>query len=205
MKKIYLLLSLFLITQLGFAQLPAHLDGKVEYPVFDFHPWVGVVKTKSKVLKYDKELSYKMAIDVTDGVKDSTKILSPLLEVARSYNLNIANGVPKRKLETAVVIHGSAIWGILNNEAYKEKYGVDNPNLEAIKTMKRQGIEFYVCAQVLGFRNIPFDNVSKEIDIAVSAKTALMTLDQMGYSYMNVNEKLSSPRQVPIIIGRTCI
>ena len=54
--------------------------------------------------------------------------------------------------------------------------------------MKKQGVEFYVCAQVLAFRNIPFENISKDIDIAVSAKTALMTLDQMGYTYMNVNE-----------------
>ncbi len=188
MKKFFALLVLLLIPSFVFAQLPPHLDGRVDYPVFDFHPWVGVVKTKTKVLKYDKSLSYKMAIDVTDGVKDSTEIMGPLLEVARSYNLNIANGVPKRKLETAVVIHGSAIWGILNNEVYKEKYGVDNPNLEAIKIMKKQGVEFYVCAQVLAFRNVPFDQVSKEIDLAVSAKTALMTLDQMGYSYMNVNE-----------------
>lgn len=188
MKKNLLLLALFLVPSLALAQMPAHLEGKMEYPVFDFDPWVGVVKTKSKVLKYDKSLTYKMAIDVTDGVRDSTRILRPLTETARSYNLAIANGVPKRKLETAVVIHGSAIWGILNNEAYKEKYGVDNPNLEAIKIMKKQGVEFYVCAQVLAFRNIPFENISKDIDIAVSAKTALMTLDQMGYTYMNVNE-----------------
>lgn len=160
----------------------------MEYPVFDFDPWVGVIKTKTKALKYDKSLRYKMAIDITDGVRDSTQILRPFKETARSYNLAIANGVPKRKLETAVVIHGSAIWGILNNEAYKAKYGVDNPNLEAIKLMKKEGVQFYVCAQVLAFRNIPLEDVSKEIDIAVSAKTALLTLDQMGYTYMNVNE-----------------
>ena len=121
MKKNLLLLALFLVPCLTFAQMPAHLEGKMEYPVFDFDPWVGVVKTKTKVLEYDKSLSYKMAIDVTDGVRDSTRILRPFTETARSYNLAVANGVPKRKLETAVVIHGSAIWGILNNEAYKEK------------------------------------------------------------------------------------
>lgn len=190
MKKTLLAIALLFISCAIYAQqLPPHLEGRMEYPVFDFHPWVGVVKTKPKTLDYDKSLTYKLAIDVTDGVSDSTRILSPLLEVARSYNLNIANGVPKRKLETAVVIHGSAIWGILNNEAYKEKYGVDNPNLEVIKTMKKQGIKFYVCAQVLAFRNLPFEDVSKEIDLTVSAKTALITLDQMGYTYMNVNEK----------------
>jgi len=28
----------------------------------------------------------------------------------------------------------------------------------------------------------------KSIDVAVSAKTALISLDQMGYTYMNVND-----------------
>lgn len=188
-KKIFVFLVALLVPSLTFAQLPPHLVGLMEYPVFEFHPMIGVVKTKTKELKYDKSLSYKMAIDVSDGVKDSSKIIRPFLEVARSYNLNVANGVPKRKLEAAVVIHGAAIWAILKNDAFKEKYGVDNPNLEAIRIMKKQGIEFYVCSQVLAFRNVSFDQISDEIDLVVSAKTALITLDQMGYSYLNVNEK----------------
>ena len=184
-----LLIALLIVANTTFSQaLPPYLEGKVEYPVFDFHPWVGVVKSDAQVLKYDKKLNYRLAIDVTDGVKDSTSILSPLLEVARSYNLNIANGVPQKKLDVTVVIHGSAIWGMLNEDAYQEKYGVENPNLEVIKTLKKEGIEFYVCAQVLAFRNVEFDEISKDVDLAVSAKTALITLDQMGYSYLNVNE-----------------
>lgn len=157
------------------------------YPIFEFHPWVGVVKTKVKVLEYDKDLDYKVAIDVTDKVSDSTQVMGTLMEVARTYNLNIANGVPKRKLKVAVVIHGSAIQGILNDEAYQAKFGVPNPNIAVIKQMKKEGIEFYVCAQVLAFRQVPEESVMKEVDLAISAKTALITLDQMGYTYMSVN------------------
>ena len=115
MKKLSVTLVCLLFPTLLLAQLPKHLEGKMTYPVFDFHPMVGVVKTKAKVLNYDKDLEYKVAIDVTDKVYDSTKVMGTLLEVARTYNLNIANGVPKRKLKVAVVIHGSAIQGILNN------------------------------------------------------------------------------------------
>ena len=186
MKKI-LILSLIVVSNSLFAQLPEHLEGKMTYPVFDFHEWVGVAKTKAKALKYDKDLDYKIVVDVTDKVSDSTKVMSTLLEVARTYNLNIANGVPKRKLKMAVVVHGGAFYGILNDEAYQEKYGTTNPNLEAIKIMKKEGVEFYVCSQILSFRNTPPENISKDIEIAVSAKTALITLDQMGYTYMNVN------------------
>ena len=164
------------------------MEGKMEYPVFDFHPWVGVMKSKTKVLDYNKDLEYKIVIDITDSMSDSTQIMRTLREVARTYNLNVANGVPKRKLEMAVVIHGGAIMGILNNEAYRNRYGVDNPNAEAISQMKKEGIDFYVCAQILGFRQVPEENILKDVDITLSAKTALITLQQMGYTYMKINE-----------------
>lgn len=159
------------------------------YPVFDFNPWVGVMKSKAKALKYDKDLEYKVVIDVVDSPGDSSSIMRQLTEIARTYNLNIANGVPKRKLNMAVVVHGGAIYGLLNNEAYQERYGIPNPNAEAISIMEKAGVDFYICKQVLSFRRIPDENILKEIDIAVSAKTALITLDQMGYSYMKVSER----------------
>jgi intracellular sulfur oxidation DsrE/DsrF family protein len=188
MKKLSLILICILFPTLLLAQLPPQLEGKMTYPVFDFHQWAGVVKTKAKALDYNKDLEYKIAIDITDKISDSTQIMATLVEAARTYNLNIANGVPKKKLNMAVVIHGGAIQGILNEEAYQAKFGVPNPNIAVIKQMKKEGIKFYVCAQVLAMRQIPEDKVMKEVDLAISAKTALITLDQMGYSYMNVND-----------------
>jgi intracellular sulfur oxidation DsrE/DsrF family protein len=189
MKKFTLTLIVILFPALLFAQLPKHLEGKMTYPVFDFSPFAGVVKTKAKALEYDKNLQYKIALDVADAISDSSQVMGTLREVARCYNLNIANGVPKRKLTMAVVIHGGAIQGILNNEAYQEKFGIPNPNIAVIKEMKKAGIEFYVCAQILAYRQVPEDHIMKEVDLAISAKTALITLDQMGYTYMNVNDK----------------
>lgn len=187
MKKTILLALLISLSSSLFAQLPEHLEGKMTYPVFDFHPWVGVVANKTKVLDYDKNLEYKIAIDVTDRHKDSTTVMSTLQEVARTYNLNIANGVKKENLNMAVVIHGGAIYNILNEEAYQKKYGTSNPNIEVIKLMKKEGIKFYVCGQILAFRQTDEKDIIKDIEVTLSAKTALITLDQMGYTYMSVN------------------
>ncbi len=187
MKKTILLSLLFTISSSLFAQLPAHLEGKMSYPVFDFHPWVGVVENKSKVLDYDRNLDYKIVIDITDSHKDSTTVMTTLQEVARSYNLNVANGVKQRNLKMAVVIHGGAYKGILNEDAYKKKYNTSNPNLEVLKLMKKEGIKFYVCGQILAFREIAEADISKDVEIALSAKTALITLDQMGYTYMKID------------------
>ena len=170
MKKIILFTLFLTISNSIFAQLPAHLEGKMSYPVFDFHPWVGVADNKSKVLDYDRNLDYKVIIDVYARHKDSTSVMGTLQEVARTYNLNVANGVKQRKLKMAVVIHGGAISGILNEEAYQEKFKTSNPNIEVIKLMKKEGIKFSVCGQNLAFRQTPPEDVLKDIEIALSAK-----------------------------------
>jgi intracellular sulfur oxidation DsrE/DsrF family protein len=190
MKTLTILVVLALFQFSSFAQdsLPPYLEGKIKYPAFKFHNYMGVIDTDNTVLKYNSAIDYKVVVDVYDKIKDSTQLAGTLREVGRSYNLNIANGVPKEKLKMAVVINGWAVYAVLNNEAYEKKYGIKNPNLEALKLYKEEGIEFYICGQNLGFFNIPQEDLATEIDISISAKTALITLDQLGYSYLNVNE-----------------
>jgi len=190
MKKLAILLILIIFQFPSFAQdsLPPHLKGKMKYPVFNLHKYMAVVDTDNTVLKYDASIDYKVVIDVYDRVKDSSKLAGTFREIGRTYNLNIANGVPKDKLKMAVVIHGGAIQSILNDVAYKKKYGIKNPNSEALRVYKENGIQFYVCGQSVGFMNIAQENLAPEIDVAISAKTAFIILDQKGYTYMNVNE-----------------
>jgi intracellular sulfur oxidation DsrE/DsrF family protein len=190
MKKLSILSLIILFQFHGFAQdsLPPHLQDKIKYPTFNFHKYLGVVDTDNTVLKYNPAIDYKIVIDVYDKIKDSSELASTWREIGRTYNLNIANGVPKDKLKMAVVVHGYAVYTVLNDDAYEKKYGVKNPNTEALKAYKDQGIEFYICGQNLGFFNLPAKDLAPEIDISISAKTALITLDQLGYTYMNVNE-----------------
>jgi intracellular sulfur oxidation DsrE/DsrF family protein len=170
------------------AQLPGYLQDKISYPVFDQSMWSGVIKTDYTALKYSSKIDYKVAIDVYEGIKDSTRINSAVSEIARTYNLLIANGTPEKNLEVAVVIHGGAVDAFFTNEAYMKTFGIENPNLPLIEAMHEQGIKFYVCSQSLGFKNYPPGLMAAPVEIALSAKTALITLDQMGYSYLNVNE-----------------
>jgi intracellular sulfur oxidation DsrE/DsrF family protein len=149
---------------------------------------MGVMQMENTVLKYNASIDYKVVIDVYDRVKDSSQLATTLREVGRTYNLNIANGVPKDKLKMAVVIHGGAVAAILNDAAYEKKYGIKNPNSEALRAYKEQGIQFYVCGQSLAMMNLPAEKLAPEIEVSISAKTAFITLDQLGYSYLNVNE-----------------
>jgi len=190
MKKLAILSIITFFQFSIFAQdsLPPHLEGKMKYPAFKLHTYMGVVDTENTVLKYDSSIDYKLAIDIYDKIKDSSKLAGTFREVGRTYNLNIANGVPMDKLKMAVVIHGGAISSILNDAAYEKKYGIKNPNSEALRVYKENGVQFYVCGQSIGFMNIPQEDLAPEIEVAISAKTAFITFDQLGYSYLNVNE-----------------
>lgn len=148
---------------------------------------MGVVDVEFTALKYNPKIDYKVAIDVYDKSSDSTQLNGAIREVARTYNLNLANGVPKEKLQMAVVIHGGATNAVLNEEAYLEKYGVENPNLETLAILKELGVDFYICSQSLGMKNIPPENIIRDVEVALSAKTSFITLDQLGYTYLNVN------------------
>jgi intracellular sulfur oxidation DsrE/DsrF family protein len=190
MKKLTLIFALTFFSVAVFGQeVPEYLKGKISYPQFDFNTWVGVIKTDAEVLTYDPNLEYKVAVDVYGNQKDSTKIHGSLDEVARTFNLHLANGIPKEKLKMAVVIHGMAVYSILNEESYQERFKIPNPNLVALKAFSEAGVELIVCGQNLGFFNISKEQISPLVKVAYSAKTALVTLDQMGYSFLDVGLK----------------
>jgi intracellular sulfur oxidation DsrE/DsrF family protein len=188
MKSLLILCITLLLGASTHAQLPKFLEGKVIYPVFDQHPWMGVIKTDVDGMAYDKKLEYKVVIDVYDEVSDSTRLHGSLREAARTYNLNIANGVPQDKMKMAIVVHGMAVDAILTNETYQNRFGVENPNLELLNAMRENGIDLYVCGQNLGYMRIEKSSVAEPVKVTLSAKTTFITLDQQGYTYMNVNE-----------------
>ena len=188
-------LTLILLLALGFQgdlfaqeSVPPHIKDHITYPVLDFAPWVGVMPIENPAMPYDPSLDYKIAIDVYGTVKDSTKMHSAFTEIARTYNLHIANGVPADKIEIVTVIHGGMSLAAGTNEAYQEKYGIDNPNILAIKELEKVGVKFLMCGQSMSFWNIPAESITPEVKIAVSAKTSFVMLDQMGFSYLNVSE-----------------
>ena len=192
MKKLTpLLLLLFLgLSFQSFSQdeIPPYLKEKITYPVLDFHPFIGVMPVEEPALPYNSELDYKVVLDLYGKVKDSTAIHSSILEVARTYNLGIANGVPQEKLHLAAVIHGGMLDAILSDVEYEKKFSVKNPNLAAIEELEKVGVQFYVCGQSMAFLQIGKEKITPLVHPAISAKYSFVTLGQMGYVYLNVSE-----------------
>lgn len=189
-KLLFLCLALvFIVQSSSFAQMnmPEHIKEKMTYPVLDFAPWVGVIPVVDPAMSYDPTLTYKIALDIYGTFKDSTKMYDQFTEIARTYNLFIANGVPAEKIKIAAIVHGGISRAVLSNTAFKAKYGVDNPTILALQELKKVGVEFYLCGQSMAFLQLPQEDIASEVKVAISAKTTFVMLDQMGYSYLNVS------------------
>lgn len=173
--------ALLTLAGTGFAA-PAHAAGmKWENPVIPYghvHPLpnAGVQPSRHKV--------YKALFDVTKGFKDPAKPDAGLVHVARAVNVFASAGVPLRHLKFVAIVHGPATPAILNNEAYKKKYGVDNPNIALIRDLRKAGVHVDVCGQALADNGFVHSWVNKDVRIDLSALATVVIYGNKGYAYM---------------------
>ncbi len=131
--------------------------------------------------KPDPSLEYNIVIEIerASDTPDSTNWA--LYNVARLINLHVMGGVPKEKLHIVLAIHGAAAFSVMNNEAYKSKYGADNPSLKLFKELEQAGVNMFVCGQSLIARKIDRHNMVPEVKVATSMLTTLTTYQLKGY------------------------
>jgi len=108
-------------------------------------------------------------------------------EIARTYNLFIANGVPADKIKIAAIVYEDIPRAVLSDAAFYDEYGIDNLNILALHELKKVGVEFYLCGQSMAFLQLAQEDITPEVKVAISAKTTFVALDQMGYTYMDVS------------------
>lgn len=134
--------------------------------------------------KPDDDINYKIVIDLKTNQPDKDQINKGLNNVARMMNLHGLGGVKSENLNVVVVAHGGATEVILNNEAYRQKNGVDNPNLELIDALKKAGAEVYVCGQSLLSRGYEQNEVNQEVTIGLSMLTVVTEHIHKGYKLL---------------------
>lgn len=128
----------------------------------------------------DKSLDYKVLFGIIHPSEKGGDINIGLDHVARYINLFSAANMPQAKL--SVIVGGPAVTAVLNNEAYKEKFGVDNPNTPLLKTLKDKGVEIFVCGQSLGDFNVKKETVDQNVTVALSFMVVATTYQLKGYS-----------------------
>lgn len=132
----------------------------------------------------NKKGKYKILIDIVTPAANAKEISEHFENIARIANLHVAAGVKPENLSVMAVVHGPAVSFILNNETYKQKYGIDNPNQPLFTALKAAGIPLYVCGQTLFKRKVDPATLAPEFDIVQSAVTTITTYAPQGYTVL---------------------
>jgi intracellular sulfur oxidation DsrE/DsrF family protein len=72
----------------------------------------------------------------------------------------------------------------LDNEHYRQKYSVDNPNLDSIRKLRNAGVDVAVCGQAAAEHRDHYEWIALEVTLALSALTTITTLEHQGYVLM---------------------
>ncbi len=172
--------SIFLLTTIGFAQ-NERVTGKV---ISDFG-WTYKVDNPDMPTDVDNE--FKVLFDVSAAPQDAAAVNTQLNTVARFLNMHVDAGKPRAQLNVKVVMHGNASYGLLKNDFYKEKFGVDNPNLGILDALANAGVEIILCGQTAMHRDLSTTRRIPNITLALSTMTAMVQLEQQGFSIINFN------------------
>lgn len=144
----------------------------------------GIFEIPYAVEKPDPALVFNIIIEVErEGDKPDT-INWALNNVARLLNLHSIGGVPAKNMNVVLAIHGSATYSAMNNEAYKAKYKVDNPNLTLYKELQDAGVKMFICGQSLINRQVDRNKLVPEVKITLSMLTTLTTYQMKGYAVL---------------------
>jgi intracellular sulfur oxidation DsrE/DsrF family protein len=134
--------------------------------------------------KPDPDMVYNIVVDVATGDEDKSQVFFALNNLARLMNLHVMGGVPPEHLNVVVAIHGSAIWSVMNDQAYNKRYGIANPHSPLFKRLLAQGVKIVVCSQSMFKRKIAPEELAPGLEMATSALTVLTTYQLKGYALL---------------------
>jgi len=133
----------------------------------------------------DPTLDYKVVFAVGQGAEDPTSEINPMLtRLARYVNTLAKHGVPVERRHFIVMFHqdGANFDIVMSNEAFKARYGKDNPNVKLIGDLTKAGVEFRACGQGLLGRKIDASQMNPDIQVDLWAMTSILNLQMRGYA-----------------------
>ena len=129
-----------------------------------------------------KELVYKVAWDVTAGAAKPEDAVAGYALPANFLVMADAEGLDRKKVHLAIIVHGTATQSLLRNDAYKAATGKDNANIALLEALDAAGVQVIVCGQALVNRKVPRDQLLPFVKVSASATLARATLHAQGYA-----------------------
>lgn len=130
----------------------------------------------------DTSQHLKAIFDVDRKQTDPGKHNSIISSLHRYYNMHVRYGVPKDKIHLALVLHGSSTKDALSSSVYKEKFNVDNPNKDLIKSLSDIGVEVFICGQSMSYKGYSKEDLLPQVKVALSAMTVLTVFQMNNYA-----------------------
>lgn len=175
-------LTMFVVTALSALQASAQW-GAPAAAVIPEAP--GYVSIPNAAITPDKKRAYRAIYDATRAAQEPTRLVPALSMAGLALNAFAATGVPLHNAKFAVVFHGPAVSGILDDAHYRAKYGVANPNLKVLAGLKRAGVEVFVCGQNLARENIDPEAITPDVTVASAAQIVLVAYQNDGYALLS--------------------
>ena len=130
----------------------------------------------------ETDRAYRVVFDIYDAPESTSEVNPAVNTPARFLNMHAHAGVPAARMELALVLHGPASRATLSHRAYRERYGVDNPDLPVLEALADAGARIYLCGQSAASRGLlPEEKLAGPVELALSAMTMLVTLQDDGY------------------------
>ena len=131
----------------------------------------------------DPKTDYKVVFADGQDAKNPGDINPMLPSIATYVNTLGKFGVPNEHRHIVIMFHQRTpdIDIVMTNEAYKERYNRDNPNIALIHALKQAGVDIRVCGQGLLGRKIDPKQVNPDVQIDLWAMTTLVNLQLKGY------------------------
>lgn len=130
----------------------------------------------------DKKMKYKLIVDLSKASDKPDSVNASLDKLARLVNAHIETGVPKENIDVVGVFHFLGTPVILEDEAYKKKFGMANPNTALINELGKNGVRFFVCGQSLRARKLADEKRNENIKVVQSALITFSTFQSKGYA-----------------------
>ncbi len=141
-----------------------------------------VYKIDDLQVPLDKVSAQKVLFDIYKAPEKPGDLNRRIEGIARFLNMHALHGMDIKKIQIAVVLHGSATRDGLKSTVYKKKYGIENPNLALIQALSQNGVKFYQCGQSAYYHGYNAKDYLAPVRMSLSAMTMLVELQQRGYA-----------------------
>lgn len=140
-----------------------------------------VWKVEGPDFRTDLTKTYKAVFDIMQSPDDLSQTNASLETAVRFLNMHAQSGVPLAQLKVALVVHNNASKDVAHSQAYKAKYGVENPNEALLTQLMAAGAEIIFCGQSSASRGIAKEDLIPGVQMSLSAMTALIQLQDDNY------------------------